>query len=310
MRRLQHLVSVSQLDQEMIRWLFARVEDMRVLANHHGAQRLAGYIAAMLFYEPSTRTRFSFEAAMHRLGGRVISTESAGLFSSATKGETLAYTIRIVSGYADVIVLRHKDTGSAEIAARSSRVPIINAGDGIGEHPTQALLDAFTIQDKLGTLEGQTVVMVGDLANGRTVHSLVRLLKPYHPKFVFVSPDILRMPGELLAELARAKIKFEETTDFKRGIKTADVLYMLRLQKERFTDPAVYDQTKGLYVLNKDRMQLAKHNMIVMHPMPRNEELPEEIDLDPRAAYFDQAKNGLFVRMALLDMLLRPEDTH
>lgn len=306
MAPLKHLVRVDQLDSDMIIKLFKRVEDMRIVAQHHGSQRLAGYIVASIFYEASTRTRLSFEAAAHRLGARVIGTEDAKQFSSVTKGETLEDTIRIISGLCDLIVLRHNEVGAAEKAARVSRVPIINGGDGVGEHPTQALLDAYTIQNRLGTLSGLTVAMVGDLLNGRTVHSLVRLLAPFGTKFLFVSPETLKMPGEILAELARDGVEFEETTDFQRAICEADVLYMLRLQKERFDDPELYEREKGRYILNAQGMRSAKHRMIVMHPFPRNDEIAIEVDADPRAAYFDEADNGLFVRMALLDMILLP----
>ncbi len=303
MKPLRHLVRVDQLDQEMVTHILKRAREMRIVAQHHGSQRLTGYVAAMLFYEPSTRTRLSFETAMHRLGGRVIGTENAGEFSSVTKGESLPDTIRVISGYADVIVLRHKETGSAEIAAQVGLRPIINAGDGTGEHPTQALLDVFTIHDKLGGSFGDlTIAMVGDLKHGRTVHSLVRLLLPHKPRFLFVSPNSLRLPRQLIAEVARVGARYEETTDFERAVREADALYMLRLQKERISDPAEREQDP--YVLNRERMEIAKPRMIIMHPLPRNEEIAEEVDGDPRAAYFEQSDNGLFVRMALLELIL------
>lgn len=306
MKHLTSLVSVNQLDHDMIFRLFRRASEMRVIVKHGGSQRLTGHIGAMLFYEPSTRTRFSFEAALKRLGGSVIGTESAGHFSSVTKGETLEDTVMIVAGYADLIVLRHPETGAAARAAAVCDVPIINAGDGTGEHPTQALLDAFTIYDKLGTLQNLTVTMVGDLKHGRTVHSLVRLLRPYNPRFLFVAPDSLQMPGEILAELAKANTRYEQTVDFERAIKTSDVLYMLRLQKERLVNSADADKAEA-FTLNADRMKDAKAKMIVMHPLPRVKELDTDMDTDPRAAYFEQAQNGLYIRMALLELLLRCE---
>lgn len=279
---------------------------MTTVSRNYGSQRLAGFIGAMLFYEPSTRTRLSFEAAMHRLGGRVIGTESAGHFSSVTKGETLEDTIRVISGYADVIVLRHNETGAAARAARVSTMPIINAGDGTGEHPTQALLDLFTIRSELPDLHEFNVVMVGDLKHGRTVHSLARLLRWYPVRLIFVAPESLRLPEEIRLELIEAGVNIFETPDLKSVLPHADVVYMTRVQKERFESLDAYDAIKDCYRLDASMLATTKPTLKILHPLPRNQEIAIDVDLDlARAAYFRQANNGLFVRMALLEHLLR-----
>lgn len=306
MTQLKHLVRVADLDQTLIEHLFGRTKDMIAVSQHHGSQRLSGYIGAMLFYEPSTRTRLSFEAAMHRLGGRVIGTESAGHFSSVTKGETLEDTIRVISGYADVVVLRHNEVGAAARAASVSAKPVINAGDGIGEHPTQALLDLYTIQAELPNFDRLNIVMVGDLKHGRTVHSLARLLCNYPVRLIFVSPDALKLPNEIREELEVAKVHFEETTDLRSILPDADVIYMTRVQKERFASPEAYEEIKDCYRLDAAMLAHTKPTLKILHPLPRNQEIAVDVDADhARAAYFRQADNGLFVRMALLDHLLR-----
>jgi aspartate carbamoyltransferase catalytic subunit len=261
---------------------------------------------ATLFYEPSTRTRFSFEAAMHRLGGRVMSTESAAEFSSVAKGETLEDTIRIMNGYADVIVLRHHELGSAKRAATVSHVPIMNAGDGAGQHPTQALLDLYTIRKEIGSIDGLQIAMVGDLAQGRTARSLAYLLSKYsNVKMYFVAPTVLKMKDDILAHLRERNVWYTEETELERVLPEVNVVYQTRIQKERFGDRiADYEQCRGVYILDEQSLGLMKPNAIVMHPLPRLDEITMGVDRDPRAAYFRQAQNGLYVRMALLKMVL------
>ncbi len=303
---LRHLISVDQLDTEVVSQLFGRIHEMRSVARHHASQLLSGYIMASYFYEPSTRTRFSHEAAMLRLGGNVIGTENAKEFSSAAKGETLEDSIRIVSGLADIIVLRHTEEGAAKRAASVSRVPIINGGDGPGEHPTQALIDLYTIYNELGTLENLTIAIVGDLKHGRTIHSLAKLLCHYKARLILVSPQNLQIPSRIKAELSRAGIEFEEVTDLTSAVPRADVIYMTRIQKERFTNLEEYERCRGCYVLRANMLEQAKSKMAILHPLPRIDEIHTDVDSDPRAAYFRQADNGLLVRMTLLAEMLRP----
>lgn len=269
-----------------------------------GNDLLKGRIVACLFYEPSTRTSSSFIAAMQRLGGQVIPITQGVQFSSVTKGESLEDTIRTLEQYADVIVLRHPDIGSANRAAEAASVPIINAGDGAGEHPTQALLDLFTIQDELGTVDNLKIAMVGDLRFGRTVHSLTKLLALFEVSLRYVSPDILRIPMNILNPVIDAGIDARETNDVSEVIEQCDVLYVTRVQKERFTDMSEYDSVKSYYEITPELMQRAKDKMIVMHPLPRVGEISGAVDSDPRAAYFRQVKNGMFIRMALLAEVL------
>lgn len=302
-----HILSTKQfLDQDELDKLFAEAKVLEEQdATGSVPQSLAGKILAAVFYEPSTRTRFSFEAAMLKLGGQVITTESAAHFSSAVKGETLSDSIKIVSGYADVIVLRHPEQGSAETAAAVATVPLINAGDGGGEHPTQALLDIYTIHKELGRVDGLTVALAGDLKHGRTIHSLLNLLAMYKgAKIVLISPEELALPEEYKQVLREKSVAFEETADVATVAKTADVFYVTRIQKERFSDPEEYERLKGSYVINSEILALMKDKAIIMHPLPRVNEITPEVDADPRAAYFRQAKNGLYVRMALLRKVL------
>ena len=289
----------------MLEHIFSRARDMRKMVEQHGGNDLLkGRIVACLFYEPSTRTSSSFIAAMERLGGQVIPITQGVQFSSVTKGESLEDTIRTLEQYADVIVLRHPDIGSATRAAEAASVPIINAGDGAGEHPTQALLDLFTIQDELGTVDNLKIAMVGDLRFGRTVHSLTKLLTLFDVSLRYVSPDILRIPMNILNPVIDAGIDVRETNDVSEVIEQCDVLYVTRVQKERFTDMTEYDGVKSYYEITPELMQRAKDKMIVMHPLPRVGEISEAVDDDPRAAYFRQVKNGMFIRMALLAEVL------
>jgi aspartate carbamoyltransferase len=240
---------------------------------------------------------------MERLGGSVIPISEVR-YSSVAKGESLPDTIRTLEAYADVIVLRHPETGSAALAAKYARKPIINAGDGAGEHPTQALLDLFTIREELGKIDGLTVTMLGDLRYGRTVHSLARLLTLYNVKINYVSPEILRMPAEIIAEINEKNIPQKEYATLDPVLAETDVLYVTRVQKERFENPDNYELVKNAYVITPEVMQPAKNEMIVMHPLPRVGEISMEFDDDPRAAYFRQMEYGLYVRMALLALVL------
>jgi len=264
---------------------------------------LKGKVLATLFFEPSTRTRLSFETAMQRLGGSVISMASAES-SSAAKGETVADTARTVSQYADAIVIRHPRIGSAKEAADAADVPVINAGDGAGQHPTQALLDVYTIYKELGSLKKLSVSMVGDLKNGRTVHALVELLALFGAKLYFVSPSLLKMPEEITLRLKEKGIEIIETEDLLEAAFGSDLLYVTRIQKERFTDPAEYERVKGSYVVDQKFLDSVKKKLTIMHPLPRVDEINPEIDTYPGAAYFRQVRNGVFVRMALLAMVL------
>ncbi len=295
------ILSVSQFDQTHLDYIFARAREMREMTQRlGGVDLLKGYVLACIFYEPSTRTSSSFIAAMERLGGSVIPITSGVEFSSVSKGESLPDTIRTLEQYADVIVLRHPVIGSAQIAANAAAVPIINAGDGAGEHPTQALLDLFTIREELGRIDGLKIAMVGDLRFGRTVHSLTKLLTPYNVSLRFVSPEILRLPLSYMNLVRDAGLDVREMHDVAEVIEEVDVLYVTRVQKERFSDLAQYEEVKNHYVITPDLMQRAKDRMIVMHPLPRVGEIHPAVDDDPRAAYFRQVKNGMFIRMALL----------
>lgn len=302
--RLRNVVESQQFSRSLLEELFERSEEIK-REPHRFMGRLAGQVMAALFYEPSTRTRLSFEAAMLRLGGQTMGTDNAREFSSTAKGETLEDTIRIVSGYADVIVLRHNEQGAAKRAAAVSSVPIINAGDGPGQHPTQALLDLYTIRTELGRIDGVKVAMVGDLANGRTVRSLTYLLSKFKDiKLWFVAPPQVAMRDDLKAHLDEHRVPWIETEDLESVLPEADVVYMTRIQKERFSDPEVYNAVKGIYRIDVDSLAQMRKYAILMHPLPRVDEISPEVDDDPRAAYFRQARNGLHIRMALLDRLL------
>jgi aspartate carbamoyltransferase len=263
---------------------------------------LKGKILANLFYEPSTRTRLSFEAAMQRLGGGVISMGSVES-SSVAKGETLTDTARTVSQYADVIVIRHPRTGSAKEAAEAVPIPVINAGDGTGQHPTQALLDIYTIKKELGSLNHLTVSMVGDLKNGRTVHALSELLSLFKTSLYFVSPQTLRMPEEITSGLKEKGVEVVETGDMLEAANKSNVIYMTRVQKERFGDLSEYERVKGSYIINRAFLDRVRKKITILHPLPRVDEIDPEVDGYPGAAYFRQMRNGVFVRMALLAMI-------
>lgn len=320
----QDIISVDQFDRAKLDYVFSVANEMKVMVERFGsADLLQGNILANLFYEPSTRTSSSFMAAMMRLGGQVIPINNVQ-YSSVTKGESLPDTVRTLESYADVIVIRHPEVGAAATAAHYAKKPVINAGDGIGEHPTQALLDLFTIQEALHKVDGLKVAMVGDLRYSRTVHSLTKLLTNYDIEFMFVSPDILQMPKEILDVLQTNQNNvnhngsngidstqrqstgqpFHQLENINEIINDVDVLYVTRVQKERFTDLAAYDRVKDHYIVDEALMNKAKERMIVMHPLPRVNEISYTVDDDPRAAYFRQMRNGMYVRMALLASVL------
>lgn len=301
----QDILAVSQFNRENLTYLFALAERMQDIVERRGGIDLLKHrVLAALFYEPSTRTSSSFIAAMERLGGSVIPITQGVQYSSVSKGESLPDTVRTLEQYADAVVLRHPEKGSAATAAHYAEKPVINAGDGTGEHPTQALLDLFTILEELGTIDGLTIAMVGDLRFGRTVHSLTELLTNYDVRLRFVSPEILRMPMDQMNEARDAGYDVRETYNIQEVIREADVLYVTRVQKERFSDLSQYEQVKGYYTVDKELLSQAKENMIVMHPLPRVGEISYEVDNDPRAAYFRQVRNGLYIRMALLAAVL------
>ncbi len=301
----QDIISVDQFDLDKIRYIFARAREMREMVQRvGGTDLLKGSVLAALFYEPSTRTSSSFIAAMERLGGSVIPITQGVQFSSVSKGETLADTVRTLEQYADAIVLRHPEIGSAKLAADYASVPVLNAGDGAGEHPTQALLDLFTIREELGHVDGLKIAMVGDLKYGRTVQSLTKLLLHFNVSLRYVSPEILRLPLNTMNHVINAGLDVRETHDVADVIENADVLYVTRVQKERFSDLAQYEEVKDYYEITAELMEKAKDKMIIMHPLPRVGEIHYNVDKDPRAAYFRQVKNGMYIRMALLAAVL------
>lgn len=296
----RHIIESQQFDRESISEIFAQADTLE----HTRDQSLTGKILASLFYEPSTRTRFSFESAMLRLGGSVITTENAKEFSSVSKGETLEDSIRIVNTYVDVIVLRHDEEGASKRAALVSTVPVINAGDGTGQHPTQALLDLYTIQRELGKLDGIHIAFVGDLKHGRTIRSLSYLLGNYTDITIdFVSPQGLRVGDDIKQYLTERHVTFRETEDLDALKSTVDVLYQTRIQKERFKNREDYQKFKGCYQIDRKFADQMKDQSIIMHPLPRVDEILPEVDASPHAVYFKQAHYGLLIRMALLKHL-------
>jgi aspartate carbamoyltransferase len=298
------VIAVGQFSIDALDYVSEVAREMQEMVARVGAfDLLKGKLLANLFYEPSTRTSSSFTAAMERLGGSVIPINEV-TYSSVSKGESLPDTIRSLECYVDVIVLRHPEVGASALAAAYASKPIINAGDGVGEHPTQALLDLHTIRQELGRVDGLTVTMVGDLKYGRTVHSLARLLSKFDVSLRLVSPEILPMPDEVLVELKEAGTPFAAHQSLDDVVADTDVLYVTRVQKERFEEPADYEAVKDLFVITPETLEAAQSEMIVMHPLPRVNEISMEVDLDPRAAYFRQMEYGMYVRMALLAMVL------
>jgi aspartate carbamoyltransferase catalytic subunit len=297
---MRHVLEAQQFDLESLATLFGFADHLE----RHAEPLLEGRILASLFYEPSTRTRFSFESAMLRLGGNILSTENAREFSSAAKGETLEDSIRVIGNYADVIVLRHYEEGAAARAAAVSSIPIVNAGDGAGQHPTQALLDLYTIKRELGSIEGRHIALVGDLAHGRTVRSLSYLLAKYPDvRLSFVSPPELSMRSDIREYLDRHRTPWIEGVPLDTALAEADVVYVTRLQKERFADDTLYERVSGRYRIDVENASRMKAGSILMHPLPRIDEIALGVDVLPQAAYFRQAQYGLLVRMALLASL-------
>lgn len=298
---MKHLVSISHCSAEDI----MRILDRATLFERNpNRDFLQGRVVATLFFEPSTRTRLSFGTAVCRLGGKVIGFSDAST-SSSTKGETLKDTIKIVSNYADAIVMRHYLEGAAQYATEVSPVPIINAGDGSNQHPSQTLLDLYSIRQTQGSLEQKTIVMVGDLKYGRTIHSLIEGMQPFSPRFIFVAPKELALPEEYRSYCREHNIPFEEVTEFtSEVIAEADILYMTRVQRERFSDPEEYERVKNVYILDRELLCLAKPNLKILHPLPRVQEIAQEVDDHPAAYYFRQALNGLYVRQSILSEVL------
>lgn len=298
---LHHVVESQQFTVPLLAELFERAREMEKIVARGGTRDYDDKIMASLFYEPSTRTRFSFEAAMFRLGGRVLSTEQARLFSSEVDGEQLEDTIRILAGYSDVIVLRHGDAGGAARAAAVSVVPIINAGDGNGgQHPTQALLDLYTIHRARGSLDGLTIAMIGELDRGRTVRSLAYLLSKFERvKIHFVSPPEIGMQPDILEHLERHGTWYEQQSDLAAVVGDVDVVYQTRIRPDRVRER----QALSRYAIDSTILGRMKPDAIILHPLPRTVELDRTVDADPRARYFQQATNGLYVRMALLTMV-------
>ena len=291
---------LSDEELELILSTAARFES--VLKARGRLTNMGGQVLATLFFEPSTRTRLSFETAMLRLGGEVI-TVADPRTSSTAKGESLADSMRTVEGYADVIVMRHPRKGSAQEVADAVEVPVINAGDGTGQHPTQALLDVYTIQKEKGSLDGLSMTLAGDLKNGRTVHSLVYLLVRFGIRILLVSPPGLEMPAEITADLWKMGADVKEGSDLAAAMRRSDVVYVTRIQRERFEDPIEYERLKGSYVVRMAMIRQAKPGITIMHPLPRVDEIAPEIDAYEGAAYFRQAANGVPVRMALLALV-------
>ncbi len=298
----KHIISMRDFSRAEIDAILKKAEELESFAKGKKSDLLAGKILALLFYESSTRTRLSFETAMKRLGGEtvnMISTET----SSASKGETLADTIRVVSEYADAIVLRHSKEGSARMAAEISNIPVINAGDGAGHHPTQTLLDLYTIKRE-SHLENLDIALIGDLKYGRTVHSLAYALSLYGANISLVSPEQLKMPDEIKGDLRKRGIDVSETTKLEDVIPNADVLYMTRIQKERFPDPSEYQKVAGTYRISAELLKDARDDMIIMHPLPRVNEIDADVDATKHARYFQQAFYGVPVRMAVMSLVL------
>ena len=303
---MRHLMSPLDFSIQELDRLFALAGEIEKNPARY-AHACDGKILATCFYEPSTRTRLSFEAAMTRLGGQVIGFADAAS-SSASKGESVSDTIRIISCYADICAMRHPKEGAPMVASEKSLIPVINAGDGGHQHPTQTLTDLLTIHSLKGRLGGFTIGLCGDLKFGRTVHSLIKALVRYDDiKFVFISPEELRVPDYITDMLRSRNIPYEEVIRLERIMPELDLLYMTRVQKERFFNEEDYVRLKDFYILNMDKMALAKKDMLVLHPLPRVNEISVEVDADPRAAYFRQAKYGVYVRMALILALLELE---
>ncbi|MBR3951665.1 MAG: aspartate carbamoyltransferase [Bacteroidaceae bacterium] len=299
--KCESLVSINDFSKEEIMEL---LEKARSFEENPNRKVLEGKVVATLFFEPSTRTRLSFETAVNRLGGRIIGFSDAAT-SSSSKGESLKDTIMMVSNYVDLIIMRHHLEGAARYASEVSSVPIINAGDGANQHPTQTMLDLYSIYKTQGTLENLNITMVGDLKYGRTVHSLLQAMSHFNPTFHFVAPDELKMPQEYKIFCEDHNIPYYEHSDFSEEvINQADILYMTRVQRERFTDLMEYERVKDVYILHNSMLANSKPNLRVLHPLPRVNEIAYDVDSNPKAYYFQQAKNGLFARQAIICKVL------
>jgi len=294
------LVSIDDLNKEEV---IKILDDAVEFEKKPVRKLLEGKVIATLFFEPSTRTRLSFESAINRLGGKIVGFSDAGV-SSVSKGETLHDTIKMVSSYSDLIVMRHPIEGSARFASEISSVPVINAGDGANQHPTQTLLDLYSIRKTQGTLDNLNIFMVGDLKYGRTVHSLMMAMSRWNTTFNFISPEELKMPEEFKLYLDNLGLKYYEHLDFTDIISKADIIYMTRVQKERFSDPIEYEKVKNVYVLKNSMLSNTKPNMRILHPLPRVNEIHTDVDKNPKAYYFEQALNGVYTRQAILCSLL------
>ncbi|MBS3790971.1 MAG: aspartate carbamoyltransferase [Candidatus Thermoplasmatota archaeon] len=298
-----HVVAIDDFTVDEIRTILDLAEEMTPIVEGKKINKdFEGKILATLFFEPSTRTRLSFEAAMKRMGGRCIGFARPGT-SSAKKGESLADTIRVAAGYADMIVLRHPQEGAAQLASKFSDVPVINAGDGAGHHPTQTLLDLFTIRKEKGSISDNHIGIAGDLKYGRTVHSLTKALSMFETEMTFISPPSLRMPKEIIDMLKRKGVKFQEVKNIEETLSNLDILYMTRIQRERFPSDEDYKKVARSYHLEREMLENSKDDLKVMHPLPRVDEIKADVDETPKARYFEQAANGVPTRMALLKLL-------
>jgi aspartate carbamoyltransferase catalytic subunit len=304
--KLSHVVESQQFDRPTLAEIFALADRMEHVVARGGTRDFAGRLLGILLWEPSVRTRFSFEAAMRRLGGEVLSTESAAAFSSAAKGETLEDTVRVLGAFCDVMVLRHTEEGAARRAAAVSPIPVINAGDGPGQHPTQALLDLYTMGREVGHLDGLRVALVGDVARSRTVRSLAYLLGKYdRVQIFFVSPPEQRIKPDIREYLSRHEVWFREEADLDAVLPHVAVIYTTRIDPAPYADdPARLARVRAAYTIDRARMERASSGAVLLHPLPRLAEIASEVDADPRAAYFRQNRYGLYVRMALLAKLL------
>ncbi len=294
-----HIISMRDLDREALDYLVetaGAIEEKRIIPD------MQGKIAALLFFEPSTRTCFSFESAVKRLGGEALLMKGTGT-TSVKKGESFADTLRTIERYSDIIVIRHAVEGAARYASEVVKLPVVNAGDGANQHPTQALLDLYSIKKTHGTLENLKIGLVGDLRFGRTVHSLAQALAYYNPEFYFISPGFLEMPEHIKEELASRGIKYTELSEVEPIVPELDIMYVTRIQRERFADPEDYERLKGSYIISLNTIKNAKEGMRILHPLPRVDEIAEEVDASPHAYYFEQAENGVYMRQAILSIL-------
>jgi len=299
--KVRSLISITDFTKQEYLKIMNLAEDFEANPNQ---KLLQGKVIATLFFEPSTRTRLSFETAINRLGGKIIGFSDSSS-SSVSKGETLHDTIKMVSNYADMIIMRHPMEGSARYAAEVSSVPVINAGDGANQHPSQTLLDMYSIIKTQGSLDNVNLFLVGDLKYGRTVHSLLMAMLQFeNPIFNFIAPPELAMPNEYKIHLASKGIRYFEHTEFTDIINAADIIYMTRVQKERFIDPLEYEKVKNIYILRNEMLKNTKENMRILHPLPRINEIHTDVDSNPKAYYFKQAKNGVYARMAIIAHLL------